>query len=316
MALPDWFHELAAEVRNWGRWGADDEIGTINLIDTEARRRGAESVRSGRAFSLALPLHADGIQTGYVLGRVNPIHTMVVINDAPSGDASEYCNSDDHIEMSVQAGTHWDGLGHVSYNGMIYNGFPAASITAEGGATKCGIEKITSMTSRGVLLDIARLKGVDHLEGSYALTADDLDAACEMARVKVEPGDIILLRTGKMGPTLGQNPPDKFGYMYPTSGPSSKSVKWFREHDVAAVATDTLAFEVYPCDHPEGQPPVNLPVHLLHLVDMGMTQGQNFVLDALAADCAEDGQYTFLLEASPQPILGGTGSMVNPVAVK
>ena len=311
MAMPGWFHELAAEVRNWGRWGADDEIGTINLIDSAARRRGAASVKSGRAFSLALPLHADGIQTGVIEGRINPVHTMVAINVAMSGDPSEFCTSDDQITMGVQAATHWDGLGHVSYDGKIYNGFPASSITADGGATKCGIEKITSITSRGVLLDIARLKGVDCLEGAYAITGDDLEAAAEQAKVTIEPGDIVLIRTGKMH-FLGQNPPDKFGYMYPNAGPSLKSVKWFRQHDVAAVANDTLTFEVYPSEDEAAQ----LPVHLLHLVDMGMTQGQNFVLDALAADCAEDGQYTFLLEASPQPILGGTGTMVNPVAVK
>ena len=312
MAMPEWFHELAAEVRNWGRWGDDDEIGTINLIDVDARRRGAASVVSGRAFSLALPLHADGIQIGTMEGRINPVHTMVAVNTVMPGHESDFYMSDDQIHMATQAATHWDALAHVSYNGTIYNGFPASLITAEGGAGRCGIEKITSMTSRGVLLDIARLKGVDCLEGSYAITGDDLDAACEMARVKVEPGDIVLLRTGKMGPTLGQNPPDKFGYLYPTSGPSSKSVKWFRAHDVAALATDTYTFEVYPCEDPAA----HLPIHYLHLVDMGMTQGQNFVLDALAADCAEDGQYTFFLEASPQPILGGTGSMVNPVAVK
>jgi kynurenine formamidase len=311
MAMPDWFHELAGKVRNWGRWGDDDEIGTINLIDPAARMRGAASVKTGRAFSLALPLHADGIQTGVIEGRINPVHTMVAINAAMSGDPSEFCTSDDQIQMGVQAATHWDGLGHVSYNGKIYNGFPASSITAEGGATKCGIEKITSMTSRGVLLDIARLKGVDCLEGSYAITGDDLDAAAEMAKVKIEPGDIILLRTGKMVSLL-QDPPDKFGYMFPNPGPSLKSVEWFRRHDVAAVANDTLTFEVYPSEDPAAQ----LPVHLLHLVDMGMTQGQNFVLDALATDCAEDGQYTFFLEASPQPILGGTGTMVNPVAIK
>ena len=310
MALPDWFHELAGKVRNWGRWGADDEIGTINLIDNAARLRGVASVKTGRPFSLAMLLHEDGVQTGVIPGRINPIHAMVAINSPMSGDPSEFCTSDDTIHMGVQAATHWDGLGHVSYDAKMYNGYPAASIT-EAGASKCGIEKITSMVSRGVLLDIARLKGVDCLEGNYAITGDDLDAACEMARVTMAPGDIVLVRTGK-GKFLAQSPPDKFGYMFPNSGPSLKSVEWFRRHDVAAVANDTLTFEVYPCEDEAAQ----LPVHLLHLVDMGMTQGQNFVLDALAADCAEDGQYTFLLEASPQPILGGTGSMVNPVAIK
>ncbi len=311
MALPDWFHELAGKVRNWGRWGDDDEIGTINLIDSAACLRGIHSVRTGRAFSLALPLHADGIQTGVIEGRVNPVHTMVAINKAMSGDPTEFCTSDDQLFMGVQAATHWDGLAHVSYDGKIYNGFPATSITAEHGATRCGIEKITSLVSRGVLLDVARVKGVDAITDAYAITADDLDAAAELAKVEVMPGDVVLIRTGKMA-ALRETPPNKFGYMFPNAGPSLQTVEWFRRHDVAAVANDTLTFEVYPCERAEAQ----LPVHLLHLVDMGMTQGQNFVLDALADDCAEDGQYTFLLEATPQPIVGGTGSMVSPVAIK
>jgi kynurenine formamidase len=311
MALPPWFHELAGEVRNWGRWGVDDEIGTLNLIDAEARRRGAASVRTGQAFSLALPLHADGIQTGTIKGRINPVHTMVAINEAMSGDPSEFCTSDDQITMGVQAATHWDGLAHVSYDGLLYNGFPSGSITALQGATRLGVEKIGPMVSRGVLLDVARARGVDVLDGNSAITGDDLDAAASMGRVDVQPGDIVLVRTGKLG-VLALHPEDRFGYMYPSPGLSTKSVKWFRSHDVAAVATDTLVFECYPCEDPAAQ----LPVHLLHLRDMGLTQGQNFVLDALADACAEDGTYTFLLDASPLPIVGGTGAMVAPVAVR
>ena len=98
----------------------------------------------------------------------------------------------------------------------------------------------------------------------------------------------------------------------PAPGLSTKSAQWLRDHDVAAVAVDNMTFEVYPGEDPE----VVLPVHLLHLVDMGLTQGQNFVLDELAADCADDGVYEFLLEASPQPFTNAVGSPVNPVAVK
>src|SRR5688500_6844599 len=101
----------------------------------------------------------------------------------------------------------------------------------------------------------------------------------------------------------------KWDYVYPSPGPSLHTVPWFRERDVAAVATDNLTFEVYPPERDD----LMLPVHLLHLVEMGMTQGQNFDLEALAADCADDGVYEFFLDATPQPFVGGVGTPVNPV---
>ena len=306
--LPQEFHELAAKVNNWGRWGDDDEIGTVNLVTPDVVRRAAACVRTGKRFSLAIPLSSDGPQTGYVPGRINPLRTMIAVNTPFTGDPSEFCTSDDIVVMALQAATHWDSLAHVSYDGRLYNGFPAASVDASG-ASRCGINKIGTLISRGVLLDVARAKGVDRLEGGYALTADDLDAACELARVRVEGGDIVLLRTGQMQ-LLKRG--DKLGYAAPTPGPSTMTVEWFRDHDVAAVATDNLTFEVFPCERKDAF----LPVHLLHLVEMGMTQGQNFDLEALAEDCAGDGVYEFLLEASPQPFVRGLGSPVNPVAVK
>lgn len=311
MPMPPEFHELAKKVNNWGRWGPDDEVGTINLITPEVRRAAAACVKTGRAFSLALPLsQAEGIQTGLIPGRVNPLRTMVAINTPMLGDPSAFCTSDDVVVMGLQAATHWDGLGHVSYDGRLYNGNPAASIT-EFGAAKCGIHHIRTLVTRGVLLDVARAKGVDVLEGGYPITGDDLDAAAEMGRVTVRPGDVVLVRTGQMKHLAGPAR-DLMAYGAPASGPSTQSVEWFRAHDVAAVATDNLTFEVYPCERDD----MILPVHLLHLVEMGMTQGQNWVLDELAADCADDGVYEFLLDATPQPFTNAVGSPVNPVAVK
>ena len=311
MPMPPEFHELAKKVNNWGRWGPDDEIGTINLITPDVRRAAAGCVKTGKAFSLALPLsQTEGIQTGAIPGRVNPLRTMVAINTPMLGDPAAFCTSDDVVVMGLQAGTHWDGLGHVSYDGRLYNGNPASSIN-EWGASKCGIHKIRTLVSRGVLLDVARAKGVDVLEGGYPITAEDLDAACEMGRVTVRAGDVVLVRTGQMKHLQGPNR-DLMAYGVPASGPSTKTVEWFHSHDVAAVATDNLTFEVYPCERDD----MVLPVHLLHLVEMGMTQGQNWVLDELAADCADDGVYEFLLDATPQPFTNAVGSPVNPVAVK
>jgi kynurenine formamidase len=301
------FEALAAKVSNWGRWGADDEIGTINLITPDVARRGAACVKTGRSFSLALPLsEAEGIQAGFIPGRVNPLRAMTQLNVPMTGDPTGPCVNDDVVTMGLQCATHWDGLGHVSYQGVIYNGYPAAGITCFG-ASQCGIHKVRSLVTRGVLLDVAAIKGVERLEGGYAITGADLDAAAEHGRVTVESGDIVLVRTGHIRVL-----PDKFTYGVPSPGPSIHSVGWFRDHDVAAVATDNLTFEVWPC-LPEG---ALLPVHILHLTYMGMMQGQNWNLEALAEDCAADGVYEFLLEASPQPFTGAVGSPVNPIATK
>jgi kynurenine formamidase len=309
MALPPEFTALADTVRNWGRWGPDDELGTINLISPEVRRRGAAAVRTGKSFSLALPLsESEGIQTGVLPGRINPVRTMVQLNN-PTMGVDDVLTNDDLVVMGLQCATHWDGLAHVSYGGHIWNGYPAGTVTSAG-ATRCGIHRIRTLVSRGVLLDVARARGVDRLEGGHVVTGDDLDAAEELARVRVEPGDVVLVRTGHMA-VLGERG-GKHKYPAPSPGLSMQSAPWLRSRDVAAVATDTLTFEVFPGERDD----VFLPVHMLHLVDMGLTQGQNFVLDELAADCADDGVYEFLLEASPQPFTNAVGSPVNPVAVK
>lgn len=308
MALPAEFHELAARVNNWKRWGPEDEIGTLNLVTAEAVRRGAACVRTGARFSLALPLTASGPQTGAVPGRSNPIRTMIAVNRPLSRDPAGARSSDDVVFMGLQAATHWDALAHVSYDGRMYNGFDPDTID-ERGAERCGIDKAGTLVGRGVLLDVARAKNVDRLDGGYAITPEDLDAASALAGARIEPGDVLLIRTGQMQLMKARRLVD---YGNPSPGLGMASVVWFRERDVAAVATDNLTFEVYPGERDD----VAFPVHLLDLVEMGLTQGQNFDLEALAADCAGDGVYTFLIEASPLPFVRGLGSPVVPVAIK
>jgi kynurenine formamidase len=309
MGLPPEFTDLAAAVRNWGRWGPDDELGTTNLVTPDVRRRAAACVRTGRAFSLALPLsESEGIQTGILPGRINPVRSMVQLNQ-PTMGSEQVLTNDDMVVMGLQCATHWDGLAHVSYGGHIWNGYEAGTVTSAG-ATRCGIHRIRTLVSRGVLLDVARARGVDRLEGGHAITGTDLDAAEELARVRVEPGDVVLVRTGHMG-VLGERG-GKHKYPAPSPGLSMQSVPWLRQRDVAAVATDTLTFEVFPGEDPA----VLLPVHLLHLVDMGLAQGQLWALDELAADCGADGQYDFLLVASPLPLTRAVGGPVHPTAVK
>ncbi|MEV0926254.1 cyclase family protein [Streptomyces spongiicola] len=307
MPLPEQFHEMAERVNNWGRWGADDEIGTLNLITREVVRAAAATVRAGRRVPLALPLRQDGVQTGVIPGRVNPLHTMVQINQELFGPGT-VATSDDAVTMGLQAATHWDALTHVSHSGRIWNGRPADGITAHEGARFSGIETVRSLVSRGVLLDVARARGVDRLPGGHAVTPEDLEEAEEFGRVRVRPGDVVLVRTGQIRTYLGG---DRHTYAHPSPGLSVRAPEWFHARDTAAVANDTLTFEVFP---PEIED-LWLPVHALDLVEMGMLQGQNWDLEELSAVCAEERRYAFLLSATPEPFTGGTGAPVAPVAV-
>jgi kynurenine formamidase len=305
--LPDEFLELAGAVNNWGRWGAEDERGTLNLITDDVVRAAAATVRDGRSVPLAIPLSQDGPQLGFVPGRTNPTRTMVAVHEGLGDEAGVRFN-DDAVQMGLQAATHWDALAHVSYQGRMFNGVPTSAVD-EHGASRLGAERIGSVVSRGVLLDVARARGVDRIEGGHALTRDDLEAAEQLGGVVVSQGDVVLLRTGQMQLLHAG---DRLAYSISTAGPSMRTVRWFHERGVAAVATDNLSFEVFPGEV-DG---LMLPVHMLHVVEMGLLQGQNFDLEALAADCADDGRYAFLLCATPEPFAGGCGAPVAPVAVK
>jgi kynurenine formamidase len=309
MALPAELAELAASVSNWGRWGDGDERGTANLIDAKATRRGLDAVRAGRHVSLAVPLDQTSPQEGGAPGRIAPLRTMLSINQTYTGDPRDAAFNDDTVVMATAAGTHVDALGHCGYDGLLYNGFAASTVTAAGGLAHCGADKIGPMLGRGVLLDVARAQGVERLEPGYAISGDDLDAAAEQARVQVEPGDIVCVRTGQMqllhaGETRAYN--------QDSPGLSSRSIRWVRDHDCGAVFTDTYTYEVWP---PEDWAAM-LVVHMIHLRDMGQIQGQNFDLEALAADCHDDGVHQFLFSAHPEPLTGAASAPVHPVATK
>jgi kynurenine formamidase len=306
--LPQELKDLAARVSNWGRWGPDDQKGTLNFITADAVRRGAAAVRRGATFSLAIPFDEDGPQTGVIPGRINPQRTMLAMNAPYTGDIADFCTSDDAVEMGVQAATHWDALSHVGYEGQLYNGVPFDAIS-EAGASKLGIEQYGPIVTRGILLDVAREKGVEYFEDGYAITGDDLDAAAAKGGVTAESGDIVLVRTGQME-WLRRG--DKARFNDPSPGIGVGSIEWFHDHEIAAVATDTLVFEVWPCEDPA----VLLPVHMIDLRDMGLVQGQLWFLDDLATDCAADGVYEFLLAATPLPFTRAVGGPVAPTATK
>ena len=321
MPYPQEIIDLGEKVKNWGRWGDDDEIGTINFITDEVVKEATNCVKSGRRFSLAFPLQQQGgLQLGSMPGRVNPLRTMIQLNTPVIGDPTQFCTSDDVVTMGLQAATHWDGLCHASWNGKIYGNRDASTITYDG-ASVCGIEKIASLTGRGVLLDIASLHSVEELPGGHAISYEDCVNAEETQGVKVKSGDILLLRTGMMAKakrgdvvSYGSGTPIEGSPMPGFPGVGLGAVEFFYDRQIAAVAIDTITFEVMPWD--PKVPGAILPIHCINLVMMGLTQGQNWDLEELTVDCQNDGQWDFFLEASPQPFVGGIGSPVNPVAIK
>jgi kynurenine formamidase len=219
--------------------------------------------------------------------------------------------NDDLLILPPQAATQWDALSHVYYEGKLYNGFPAESVTSLG-ASKDAIDapaQAGHIITRGVLLDVARHRGVDVLAPNTAIHPDELDEVAAAQGVAVTEGDIIVVRTGWWS-VFGQGMTSE-AWFRGTPGLSWRCAQWLWERRVAAVAADNMTVEVMPPE--EG---VFLLFHMLALRDMGMMLGEMWDLEVLGADCAEDGVYEFLLCAVPLEISGGVGSPVNPVAVK
>ncbi len=317
MPLPDEIATLAAEVSNWGRWGDDDELGCGNLLSAESTRRGTAAVRDGRRISLAADLKADGIQVGQPARRYNPILTVTSLNERDKYAPGIWEGTDDLVTMSTCAGTHVDALSHVSYDGFLYNGVPTSAVTAQYGASKLGAEKLPPIVTRGLLLDVARAKGVDSLDEispGYAITAEDLDAAAELARVTPAPGDVILVRTGQMRHYhAGDRQRYTVGTDFSQPGLSVHTIGWIHRHDLAGAFVDTYAYEAFPPTRADWSD--CLAVHLLQIRDMGLLQGQNWDLEELADACADRGSGEVLLVAAPEPLVGATSAPVAPVAV-
>jgi len=304
--VPFPFKEQGKRLSNWGRWGADDERGTLNFLTPEVTRAATASIRSGRCFELSIPLGSDGPQTGYG-GRVNPVH---LLNMMPSDFKMDdgMCVADDFIMMPLQCATQWDGLCHVGYDGLFYNGVPAGTITAYSGASRNAIDKtLPGVAGRGVLLDFARLHGVDWLPAGHEITPDQLDEAIQKQGVEIRSGDTLLFRTGWRRKALVEG---WAGWLTAEPGLGAACADWLHDKEIAALASDNWGIEVQPAR--EGF----MPLHCILIRDMGMMLGEIWDLEALADDCARDGQWDFFLTAPALRVTGGIGSPVSPVAIK
>ena len=310
--------EARRKYRNWGRWGADDALGTLNYIDDGKRAAAAELVRTGRAFSLAVELNRDGPRSGH-RGQGNPIHTMLDSGlDVAAGTQRlphGFGDADDVVFMPLRAGTHWDGLGHVYDNELAWNGRHCADVTTGAGDKVTGAERqAAAFVTRGVLLDAGRVLGGGELPGGFAITEEQLRAviAAQGPSARIGRGDIVLVRTGQLASCRRLGGWGEYA-AGPAPGLSFGALGWLHGSEIAAVATDTFAVEVRP--H-EFAAPCHLPLHQIAIPNIGLFLGEMFDTDALAADCAADGRYEFLLVAAGLPITGGVGAPVNPIAIK
>jgi kynurenine formamidase len=307
------------QLSNWGRWGEHDELGTLNLITDENRRRAAELVRTGRVVSCAWDIDtADHpgdsmtaprrmmVTTGQGLGdahRVLPPH----LTEAPRGSsASEHWMLHPHGYRL----THLDGLSHIFWDNTMYGGRPAELVTAGAGATELDITGPRhGIVTRGVLIDAAAHRGVDWLAPGETVSPDEVAAILRVHDLEVGPGDAVLLRTGYGAKVAAQGRRDnvrKDG----RAGWHATCLSWLHRNDIAVLAADT-ANDADPC----GYPGWTHPIHFIGIVAMGLWLVDNCNLEALAATCRELGRWDFSLTIAPLAFVGATGSPVNPLAM-
>lgn len=305
--------ELAAlrELRtlsNWGRWGADDQIGTLNLVTPELVRRAAALVRTGAVLPLGAPLGRGTRRLGSVPA---PRHFMTAVDPMPLFGAPTTVTLDGLVLDSIHgATTHVDALCHVSgYDGSFYNDTPAQSITFAG-AGRLDAASIPPVTTRGVLLDVARGRGVDALDPYDLITAEDLERAATTAGAKVGPGDAVLVRTG--WPNAYDGDPLAWFRVAPGIGPSA--ALWLARRDVALIGADNGGVEavnVLADRTADPRADVVQSLHPLLLANLGIHLLELMNLEALASS----GVHEFQFVLAPLRIVGGTGSPVNPIAI-
>ena len=288
--------------RNWQRFGVDDERGALNLLESSEVVSAARFVRRGEVFPLAREI---GRSTPTPPIRPAPAHFMHRDGgDYPPlrGVPPRTQFSDDSILLALHTATHIDALAHVWYGDEIFNGFAKETVTSRG-AGRCGVEKLGPIVGRGVLLDVATLLGMESLPEERQVTVEDLERCLDVQNVTVQRGDIVLIRTGWWSAYAGLPHPT----FEREPGPNLDAACWLAERDVAVVGADNFAFEALP----SGVEGSVFPVHELLLCDCGIPILEGLALD----DLARQQVYEFMFVAAPLPIVGGTASPLNPLAI-
>jgi len=288
------FHKTLS---NWGRFGPKDQLGTLNLITPEKRVAAARGVRSGRAVSCARPL-----PTQPSVENPNPVqhHMIATCTEGYGGDYFA-------IAPHGFATSHIDALCHIFHDGKLYNGYPIEKVTAHG-ALELGIHELKDgVVSRGVLLDVPEARGVPFLDAGEPIFPDDLERCEGRAGVRVEPGDLLLVRTGRWALREARGPWDP---RLSQAGLDASCLPWLHARGAAVLGCDGVS-DVVP-SRVEG---VYLPIHSVAIVAMGLHLIDNLDLEALAKACAEERRWEFLLTLAPLLLFRGTASPLNPIAL-
>jgi kynurenine formamidase len=296
----DTFDAWMSRLSNAGRWGSDDQLGTLNLITPAKRRAAAQSVREGITISLG-----NELVTGADSNLIAPLRFGLM--QFPYDTLATAAVDTLWVLVHGWKFTHVDAISHFTYRGAMYNSHPTSHLRPEG-ASRLDIDKMhAGIVSRGVLVDMARHKGVPFLAASTPITAADIEAWERANNVRIEQGDVLLLRTGRAERTKAYGP---WVVRNSTAGPHPSLAFWLKARGVAALGSD-VANEVSPSLVPGNGD----PLHFLTIVAQGMPLFDNLNLEALATEAAARSRPTFMFVAAPLRIRGGTGSPLNPLAI-
>ena len=290
------FDQLFHRVSNWGRWGKDDQLGTIHLITREVRRVAAAQVRSGISVSLARDL--DPLKS---IDNPTPFQDVMTLGVDGKFNMDTYTASFHGFGMS-----HFDALSHTYYEGKLYNGFPDSSITAHGAEVLDTRVYSAGIFTRGVLVDVPWLRGVAYLNKTDAVSASDLDAWEKKTGVHIRSGDAVVIRTGRWALRAAQGPWDIESN---SAGLDPSVMAWLKKRDVAMLVSDAAHDAI-----PSAVEGVDFPIHVLAIVAMGMPLADQCNLEDVAREAQELHRQTFLLTLAPVRIPGGTGALINPIA--
>jgi kynurenine formamidase len=302
MSAPD-FQALFDRCSNWGRWGDDDERGTLNLITAEHRVRAASLIREGISVSCAHPINTIGDSEN----AFPAMHFMLRAGDV--ADGKTVTSTADHLAVSPHGvvHSHLDALCHFFWKGQIYNGRPIGVVTSTGARASAITIGQDGIVSRGVLLDIPHALGMDYLEPDHAITVAELERAETTCGVRVESGDILLVRTGR---NVRRNTIGPWNSRTELAGLHHEVAPWLRDRGVAVLGSDGVS-DVRRQPFTE----TTHPMHVLTLVAMGMQLLDNQNLDDVASACASRNRWAFMLVLAPLKLRGGTASMINPIAI-
>ncbi len=282
------------ELNNWGRWGDGDQTGTVNLVTAAKRARAQALVKTGRTVSLARDIGPQPALMYHATFPSNRERADVVL---------------DRFDLVYHGFTitHIDALCHVAWDGQLYNGRPFLQSLSAAGATWCPIDPLfDGITSRGVLLDVAAGRKEGHVTVGHPVTPRELDAAAERAGVRVEPGDVAVVRSGDAA--FRRAHPEWVARVSPHPGLHISCLEWFREKDIAAIAWDMMD------ERPIGYAGFGMGVHLA-IPFLGLALVDNTDPERLATACAEEGRHEFLFSATPIRLVGSTGAPAHPVAI-